>query len=105
MRTILVRYRTRPDQSDTNDALVRAVFDELATGQHPGFRYACLRAGDDVVHVAALDDGAVNPLPGLASFAAFHAELDARCEVAPTAADATLVGSYRCIGPAADDHP
>lgn len=99
MRSIVVRYRTHADQSDANDALVRAVFDELATGRHAGFRYACFRAGDEFVHLAVVDDSGVNPLAELASFAAFQAGLADRCAIEPMVSDAALVGSYHCNDP------
>lgn len=99
MRSIVVRYRTHADQSDANDALVRTVFDELATGRHAGFRYACFRSGDEFVHLAVIDDSGVNPLADLASFAAFQAGLTDRCASPPVVADTALVGSYHLIEP------
>ncbi len=54
MRQVIVRYRLKPDQVERNEALVRAVYDELARAQPDGFHYATFKLEDGVsfVHVA-----------------------------------------------------
>ena len=97
MTTIkIVRYTTEPEQADNNEELVRDVYAELATSKPEGLRYATLRLDDRVsfVHIAVLD-GENNPLNSCAAFAAFQAGIADRCTIAPTAADADLVGSYQ----------
>ncbi len=98
MSVVVVRYRTRPDRADENQALVEQVFAELAATQPDGLRYATFRLADDdqFVHVAEVTtaDG-TNPLAAIAAFAEFQREIPARMVEGPVVADATVVGSYR----------
>ena len=98
MGVTVVRYQTKADRADENQALIEKVFAELGADQPEGLRYASFRLADGVsfVHVAAADtaDG-TNPLTQTTAFGAFLQEIGDRCEVAPAAADATVVGSYR----------
>ena len=97
MSTTIVRYRTKPDRADENQALIQAVFAELAEAQPAGLRYASFRMADGVtfVHLAEVDtpDGA-NPLTTTAAFTAFTADIGERCEEAPVALAAEVVGAF-----------
>ena len=97
MSVVVVRYRTRPDRADENQALVEQVFAELAASQPDGLRYATFRLadGEQFVHVAEVDtpDG-TNPLASVAAFGEFQREIPERMAEGPVVADATLVGSY-----------
>ena len=100
MSVTVVRYRTKPERADENQALVEKVYAELDE-QHPdGFRYATFRLDDGVtfVHVATVDtpDGH-NPLADLPAFAAFQREVGDRCDEPPVAMPATVVGSYQLL--------
>ena len=57
MRTIMVRYKTRPDKAEENEQLVKKVFEELNADAPEGVRYATFRLADGVsfVHVASID--------------------------------------------------
>jgi hypothetical protein len=98
MRKVVVRYKTKPEQSDENQRLVENVFEELKNKQPDGIRYATLRLADGVtfVHLAAIetDDGS-NPLAENAAFAEFQRAIEDRCTEPPAPQDATVVGSYR----------
>ena len=54
----VIRYRTKPEQGDENERLIREVFAELAQEGPEGLDYAAFRFDDGVsfVHVAVLDD-------------------------------------------------
>ena len=39
MRQVMVRYRVKPDRVEENEALVRAVYEELALREPEGLRY------------------------------------------------------------------
>ncbi|MGI9604114.1 MAG: hypothetical protein ACR2QE_19700 [Acidimicrobiales bacterium] len=94
MSTVVVRYRTKADRADENQALVEAVFAELAATDPGGVRYATFRLADNTfVHIADVEADP-NPLPATAAFGAFQAELGDRCEEGPNPQEATLVGSY-----------
>lgn len=101
MRTVVVRYQTRPDTADENQRLVENVFAELGDRDPGGLRYATFRLDDGVsfVHVATIetDDGS-NPLAETAAFADFQREIGSRCVEPPAAHEATVVGSYRFLG-------
>ena len=93
--TKVIRYRTKPERADENEALIKAVFAELAEREPEGVRYAALRLddGESFVHVVQLDDES-NPLLEIAAFQAFQAEIADRVAEGPVTADATVVGSY-----------
>ena len=54
MRQVMVRYKVKPDRVAENEALVRAVYEELAATEPAGLRYATFRLEDGVtfVHLA-----------------------------------------------------
>jgi hypothetical protein len=94
----VVRYRSKPDRADENQALVEKVFGELHANAPAGLRYATFRLADGVsfVHVASVDtvDG-TNPLTRTPAFGEFLREIADRCEEGPVASEATLFGSYQ----------
>ncbi len=98
MKKVVVRYKTKPDRADENQALVENVFKELADSGPGGVRYATFRLEDGVtfVHVAFIE-GDQNPLGDVAAFKEFQREIGDRCEEPPAAQDATVVGSYRLL--------
>lgn len=94
-RTLIIRYRTRPDAAEENTRLVEAVFDSLAELKPSEFCYTTYRLADGVsfVHIAWLD-GTENPLATLPAFAEFQRDLALRCVEQPAPSEATIVGSY-----------
>jgi hypothetical protein len=101
MRRVMVRYRVKPDQVETNERLVRAVYEELGRTAPEGLRYATFRLEDGVsfVHIAAVDtaDG-TNPLGRVEAFARFQEGVAARCDEPPVATGLKQVGAYRFFG-------
>lgn len=99
MRTVVVRYETKPDRADENQRLVERVFEELAERQPDNFRYASFRLEDGVtfVHIVMETGDGSNPmsLSDVPAFAEFQKEIADRCTVQPVAQGAALVGSYR----------
>ncbi len=98
MGVVVVRYRTRPERSDENQALIEKVFGELDQDSPAGLRYAAFRLADGVsfVHVASIEtDDGVNPLNATPAFSEFLREIGDRCEEGPAASEGTIVGSYR----------
>lgn len=98
MKTVVVRYQTKPDQADENARLVERVFEELNEHDPGDLRYATFRLADGVsfVHIASIetDDGS-NPLFETSAFAEFQREIEDRCAEQPSSQPATVVGSYR----------
>jgi hypothetical protein len=94
-KTVVVRYRTRPDAADENARLVEGVFTALAELDPGDFRYTTYRLADGVtfVHLARFETSE-NPLATLPAFAEFQRELAARCVEQPAPSEATVVGSY-----------
>ena len=93
-RTVVVRYRTRPDAADENEQLISAVFEELAAAQPGGIRYFAVRVDEATfVHTAVIDSD-TNPLDDLPAFKAFTSGIAGRCEEPPAPASGRLVGSY-----------
>src|SRR5882757_7841652 len=98
MKATVVRYQAKPDRADENQKLVEAVFADLDARQPEGFTYKVFRLEDGVsfVHVVVEHD-AEHPdsLQDVPAFQAFVADIGARCDVAPLAMGATVVGGYR----------
>lgn len=99
MRTVIVRYRPKPERADENQRLVEAVFGELDEVRPDGLRYATLRSADGTfVHIAQMDSDS-NPLADIAAFATFQDGIVQRCEpgAGPDPQGAEIVGSYRLL--------
>jgi hypothetical protein len=100
MKRTLIRYRTKPELSDQNAALVAAVFEELKWAKPEGVRYVTLRLDDDsFVHFVETeaDDGS-SAIPNLTAFKAFQSGVRERCAEPPLVRGVTIVGNYRMLG-------
>jgi hypothetical protein len=99
MTATVVRYQTKADRADENQQLIEAVFADLEANEPDGFTYKVFRLEDGVsfVHVVIEHDDAVksNSLQDVPAFQAFVADIADRCDVAPVAMGATIVGGYR----------
>jgi hypothetical protein len=98
MKATVVRYQAKPDRADENQTLIEAVFAELDERKPEGFTYQVFRLEDGVsfVHVVTEHDVPnAESLQDVAAFQAFVADVGERCDVAPVALGATVVGSYR----------
>jgi hypothetical protein len=77
-RVTLVRYTAKPDRAAENEALSRAVFEELRATAPAHVAYALFRNGSDFVHVfvntASDDSGVVTDLPSFKDFSKDAAE-------------------------------
>jgi hypothetical protein len=95
-KTVMVRYKTTEADAQANEALVRAVFDELRSRAPEGLRYATYRLGDGVtfIHVATLETPDANPLAALPAFKAFQDKLRDRCVEPPVFTELVAVDSY-----------
>jgi quinol monooxygenase YgiN len=96
MRQVIVRYRVKPDRVEENEALVRAVYEELHQTEPEGLRYATFRLEDGVsfLHLAITEDGQ-NPLQQVAAFQRFQENVRDRCDEPPVVTEIRTVGSYR----------
>jgi hypothetical protein len=106
MSVTIVRYRTKPESAEENQALIEKVFGELGTDRPAGLRYASFRLADGVsfVHVASVEtDDGVNPLTATSAFPDFLRDIGDRLDEGPSASDATVVGSYQFWPGPADD--
>jgi hypothetical protein len=105
MSRVMIRYVVRPEHVERNEALVRAVYDELRQTGPAGFRYVTFRLGDggEFVHLASNETaGGRSPLPDLSSFRAFQDGIAERCEVPPVVSELHEIGSYRVWSTDAD---
>ena len=98
MSVTVVRYKTKPERADENQALIEKVFGALDADGPGGLRYASFRLADGVsfVHVASVEtDDGTNPLTATPAFSEFLREIGDRVDEGPLASEATMVGSYR----------
>jgi hypothetical protein len=91
----MVRYKVKPDRVAEHEALIHAVFSELAAAAPPGIRYGAYRQADGVsfVHVALIE-AKKNPLEAIAAFGAFTERIKERCDELPTTVELTEVGAF-----------
>jgi hypothetical protein len=96
-RVTLVRYTTKPERADENEALSRAVFAELKATRPDNIAYALFRDGQDFMHVFinTVDDSA-DALTELSAFKAFGADAKDRYRAEPEVSRVImdLVASY-----------
>jgi hypothetical protein len=98
MRQVMVRYKVKPDQVAENEALVRAVYDELQRVAPAGIRYATFRLDDGVsfMHLATVDaEDGQTPLAKLDAFRRFQENIRERCDEPPAVTELEAIGSYR----------
>jgi hypothetical protein len=97
MKRVMVRYKVKLDQVETNEALVRAVFDELQRTKPAGFGYATFKLDDGVsfVHIVQEADGERNSLADVKAFAEFREGIRDRCDEPPVATELHEVGSFQ----------
>jgi hypothetical protein len=99
MKTIIVRYETKPERADENQKLVEAVFDELREKAPEHFGYASLRLEDGVsfVHLVVEKAPGELALNDLDAFKRFTENIADRCVVQPQPSGATIVGNYNLL--------
>ena len=95
---VVVTYSVKPEAIEEHLRLIAGVFAQLEAEDRDDVDYQVLRLADGVsfVHVSTADtaDGS-NPLPQLAAFREFGADLPARVTAPPSAGAANVVGLYR----------
>lgn len=96
MKTVMVRYKLKPESVADNEGLIKQVFVQLARDKPPGMRYQVFKQADGVsfVHLSAFDNPEGNPLTQLESFKAFTAGIKERCVEMPEAAELQQLGRY-----------
>src|SRR5512143_1189322 len=95
MRRVIVTYKVKPERVEEHEALIRAVFDELAKTKPDGLRYGAFKRPDGVsfVHTAFVSVDQ-NPLDSLAAFKAFTAQIKDRCDELPVTTVLAPIGTY-----------
>ena len=96
MKQIMVRYKVKPHYAADNEALVRAVFEDLHRIEPTGFSYATFQLEDGVtfVHIVVENGEAGTPLADVPAFQRFLEGIAQRCEEPPVATGMREIGSY-----------
>jgi hypothetical protein len=97
MKAIVVRYQTKPERADENQELIEAVFADLEQRSARGFTYQVFRLDDGVSFVHAViehDVADADSLQDVPAFQTFVRDIADRCDVAPVATAATVVGRH-----------
>jgi hypothetical protein len=99
MKRSLIRYKTKPERTDENERLIKAVFAELHAKSPTGVRYLAVKLGDgSFVHVVATESGeSASAIAGLDAFRAFQSGIRERTSEPPQSNEATIVGNYRML--------
>jgi hypothetical protein len=97
MSHTIVTYTVNPGREQENAALVRAVFEELATAQPSGMRYAVFQAASsrEFVHLYTDEGAAPGTLQTLSAFKAFVNGAADRHQRAASFKEFELLGAYR----------
>jgi hypothetical protein len=98
MTQVIVRYKVKPGREAENEALVRAVYEELDRRRPEGLRYATFAYDDGLgfLHLASYEpDGERSPFEGVAAFERFKEGLPDRCAEPPVRTELRRVGSFR----------
>lgn len=91
MKRTHVTNSSKPECSEENADLIRAVFEELRQKTPKGLRYMVLRHGDGrFIHVVEQREGA----PGLPYSEAFQKDAGARFQARPETNEVQVVGAY-----------
>jgi hypothetical protein len=93
MKRTMVSYKVKPDQAAVNEELLRDVFDELRELDPPGVRYEAFVLDDGVSFVHLVEYDGDNPIPELATFKRYTAEVRERCEAPPVVSQPREIGS------------
>jgi hypothetical protein len=96
MKTVMVRYKVKPESAAENEGLIKQVFAQLARDKPERMRYQVFKQADGVsfVHVSAFDNPDGNPLTQLEAFKAFTAGIKDRCTEQPVTVELQQVGRY-----------
>ncbi|MES1177172.1 MAG: hypothetical protein ABUL62_22815 [Myxococcales bacterium] len=94
MKTIMVRYRTKPEHAEANAALVRAVFEALRQSTPHRLCDASYRLSDGVSFVYVATHAEPDPLSELGAFQAFQAQITERIEAPTEVSELFAVGAY-----------
>ena len=101
MRTVMVRYRVKPEHVASNEQAVRRVYEELAQARPEGFRYATFKLDDGVSFVHfAFQEGERSPLADVDAFRRFQDGIGERCDEPPALSHLEQVGSFGFDGAA-----
>ncbi len=94
-KTVVVRYRLKPECVAEHEKLLAAVFAQLEAERTAGVEYRAIKLEDGVsfVHVADVA-GAKNPLVELSAFKAFTRDVGARCDDPPVSTAAKSFGRH-----------
>ncbi|HEX3566640.1 MAG TPA: hypothetical protein VHU17_14820 [Acidimicrobiales bacterium] len=98
MKSTVVRYQAKPERAEDNQRLIEAVFAQLEEREPEGFTYKVFRLEDGVsfIHVVIEHDvKEPDSLQEVPAFQAFVSGIADRCDVAPVAKGATVIGDYR----------
>jgi quinol monooxygenase YgiN len=95
LKTVIVRYKVKPEHAERNRELIRTVYSELELTQLADFNYATFVLDDGVsfVHLAA-HGHETNPLRNLPAFQAFQEGIGERCAEQPALTELAPIGSY-----------
>jgi len=99
MKRMLIRYKTKPDKTAENEALIRRVFQELHAEAPDAVRYLAMKVDDGTfVHLVSTDAASgPSPIVALKAFQSFQQGIKDRCLDPPQSGEVTVVGNYRML--------
>ena len=93
---VMIRYKVKRDELERELELLGAIYEELEATQPDGLRYATFQLEDGVSFVEFVETDDPGRFSQLATFRAYRATLDERCDEPPTVTELHEVASFRC---------
>lgn len=92
----MIRYKLKPEEVESNLALLAELYAELNEQRPTGLRDATYQLEDQVsfVHFVSTEERGPGPLPGFEAFRAFRDSLEQRCVEPPVLVELFDVGSF-----------
>jgi hypothetical protein len=96
MKTVMVRYKVKPDRVAENEALITKVFEQLKTEAPDKLRYQTYKLDDGLsfMHIALVPHEGPNPLTEISAFKDFVSNVKDRCDELPVTTVISGVGYY-----------
>ena len=96
MKTVMVRYKVKPNRFAENEALITKVYEQLETEAPDKLRYQTYKLDDGVsfMHIALGPTEGPSPLTELSAFKDFVSGVKERCDEPPVTTVISGVGFY-----------
>lgn len=96
MKTVMVRYKVKPERVAENEALITKVYEQLKNETPDRLRYQTYKLDDGLsfLHIALVPTEGPSPLTEISAFKDFVGNVKERCDELPVTTVISSVGYY-----------